>query len=474
MNRGTDEEDGKLFSLQLSGVQQRLTPKKAISRKRRHELISHGGCDDSVGETNWQGGAPTLHELDAVVLKELEDERDYDKGKNMVAETPPMFMWPKAAVDELQNNIGVLAQSIEKRIVRHSNPEVHRSLRQNEAAMASTRGAASLSLYTTEKADPDYASNPLAWCDKPKYRSGVVVDHRHDKETSVVLEMREALELPLTTPLPAEVLADEMFTLGAMPRDCVKALQSLNTHAQLERFSRTERRKAHKRQAQTLREVLAGVENSCRMALFCVRLLYDARVEVCYFMESLANYFGVLSFELDIGVPADRAREALSQLRAQIVAEVRHRREEAEKRMREPNVSEDPLPTSLYTDDGEEQRKLWLKDAMAFSDLADLFHLDYEEEAKQKDSTPAVREIATFCPLAVFAPDKSTTLMRLPCIFSYHYYATCQCLIPKSEPESDDAKKAIAPREQNESQRMIDKTRVRSSVPFNFQQKRPR
>ena len=444
-----------------------------VPRKRRRELALH--TTDGIDAGEWAGGGPTLEEIDNIAMKQLQREKDIQKNEVLEPEMPPMFMWPKETRDEYMNNIAFLAQAWEKRAIRPHDPATYTALRQNEAALAPTRAMASVSLYSAQRVDPHYANNPLSWGEKPKYRRGITTDHKHSKEQTVVLEIRNALDLPAREPVPDAVRLDENFSLAPMPEDCLTAVHSLDTYIPICRFARHLHKTSD--QPQRVADTLADFARGCRTQLFCVRFIDDnATIEMCFYMEAMANYFAVLAFKIALNIDDASRGATLRKIREQVCSEIETMRRQAENRMADPFVTEAGLADSKYDSNNQLKRELWLRDEKQFHALADRYHVDFASEATSVEADKQTLEIAQFCPLAIFAPDKSTTLANLPCKFLYHYFTTCQCLMMDSDEEqTSDTAQTSAPslprqrqRELNHAQTMIDKTQVNCSVPLNF------
>ena len=424
---------------------------KMSKTDRRRELAYHGETGDL--EFQWDQ-PPSLEELDRHVLKRMETEDAKNANKLLVPETPPMHMWPDDVKDEYMNNIGAIAQMIEKRIVRPNDARVHQQLRQNEALLASERGVFSVSIYNPVTPDKDYARNLLQMADRPKMMRGNASTHTHPKEESVILELREALDLPLGEPVPDVVLQDEQMPVSSVPRNSVVAVRGLDTFAGLVATDKILRRQ---RSPLTVRGVLQLVDRHCTTPLFCVRFLRDRHVEFVYFMETTANFFAVFTLQL----PELYDAETLIKLRHTVYEEVRKERNAAIERMQKLGNDETELKGAERSTTLNVEKEKWLRDEREFHSLSDEYQRRYETEP---DGNEWQREIKQFCPHAVFAPDKSRTLMELQCYYLYHYFTTCQCAF--------DAEKELKPKVTDKNQLLVERSRVTSSVPFNFQTKK--
>jgi len=425
-----------------------------------------------VGDTEFSGQS----------LRKLQKMVNDDDPQPVV---PPYYLWSDKAQKLHKEMISRVATQIEKRIVVPADKQLHEQLRRTEAAHASEAGYASISLYDVRSPDPEYATRVRGVGDKPPRRIGGSIDHSHRKETTRILELRMANNLNTKKPVADDIVQSERFADCCMPVDCERALHSLNTYEQALRYARKlETLRAKNEKPQTLASFVKTLRAECSMPVFCVRLLYDATLEICAYMEANGCYFALFTFSFDEHVKycmrkdttaaANGVDYALHSLRSKIAAEIVTERAKSEKRL-DASANFLEAPVESLNAEQRAERAAMLRDEYEFRSLIDKFHVRFEDkddQQQQQQPQPTNSEeskIALTVALSVFAIEKSETLRTLPCTFRYLYFATCQCLT--DDPDAVAAASTTQPEVRPASSStttMIDGMSMTSSIGFNF------
>jgi len=356
----------------------------------------------------------------------------------------PYHMWSAKAKKANEAFISFVATQVQRRAVVPDDPKVHERFRRAEAAAGGEQGPASISIFDVRKPDPDYATKMRGVGERAPKRASDPLSHRHTKEATLIVELRNANGFDARQPLPAGVAESERFCDACIPELCERAFHCLDTYDQAVRAA------ARLTQARATPTTLAGfiktLRAECAMPVFCVRFLHDATLEVCLHMESNASYFAVFALSIAKQVAFMAASEnkstdqMLKLLRSRVCLQIAEEREKSEKRLHTAAMLLQAPLTSLTAAQITEREK-YVQDEREFRALADHFHVRFEDaDANQLE----YRDIAVHSPFAAFSIDKSPLLSSLECSYLYMYFATCQCLMQDTDTEETTAATSTA------------------------------
>lgn len=435
-----------------------------MSKRKKSQAVLSSVVDDELTHLK----DSIYQETDDYSTQAIKKLQKKTLNEKRVPCVPPYREWPEGARIAHEHFIAQVMKDIETyKIVRPADPDVLEKFRRAEAAQASEQGVASLSIYDARQPDPMYARNPLGTADIPKRVVSGPIEHRHDKETTRIAEMRALNGLDKKKRISNEDVCSEGFCDACMPEDCQKALHNLGTYMHALRFQAKIHRQKNK--INTLQSFICTIRLECAMPIFCVRFLYDATLEVCLHMETNATYFAVFAFSFAEQVAAEAKRrniskeEALESLKNLVCEEVAEERKKSEKRLDETaSLLRAPLE-SLSTEQLKKRSQIQ-RDDREFRALVDQFHVRFD---KAKAENVEQTAIASYSTVGVFAFEKSASLLDIRCEFLYVYFATCQCLMDIQQeeyPQSSATKKQT----DNGSSTIIDGLSVSTSSKFDF------
>lgn len=350
----------------------------------------------------------------------------------------PMHKYSARQQQVFYEMVGAIAQTIDENTVRPPDLETQIDLRRQEAAAHARTSSTSVSIYKSTTPNIRYASTgPLGWLQqhntKPDARDGAgggmklsdtwsrqaatATQHAHSKSDTLILDVRFASGCGvLADTVPDLVLNNVLFPYRTLPLDEKTILQRMSQHGTFVAFANNVARDAGASMS-----IDALLKRAPTIPVFAVRFCHDSKLQIVFHIDLDLLYFGVLVFNL-VGGGASGATLSAEQtraLRAKVVEELAaEHRADAEK-------AAEPLSTiSVLLKDADMREEM-----ERLNRLNEELYKDYAETAASANGTRVDRLLARSCPLAVFAPTKSATLLEARIAFQYYHFSVCQCVL---------------------------------------------
>jgi hypothetical protein len=338
----------------------------------------------------------------------------------------------------LYNNIATLAEVMDSRAIRPSNPVALAELRKLEAERARSAGVADVTLIRVKNLDEtQYSrSGPLAWSDVQSAMRHVERSaHTHILNLSLLVDVRYLRSQPelLFVPFPEIVTAVNPHK----PYLCLTAelrqrMTQISAHDAFLRLA------ARRLRGVTLKALLADAEATHGLRLHAVLFRYDSTIEIAFQMDRDDRFFALLT----LGAHGNELRDKVaSEIRAALAVDASTDQATIGAEAAQVSVAQQVAARFRGTDLDVYEAAYYDFIGVA-SEADELRKIGRELDATERDAIfgrapkEEQAQLLRCCTsMIVFSPALSATLQSTVVSAGFGYFVACQCTMPKREVE---------------------------------------
>lgn len=383
---------------------------------------------------------------------------DAGAGEMLKPANPPLETWKPEQQAAYKSAIGSIARLVEKRIIRPSDVDMQRELREREIANAARTNKSVAALYRGEGANVNYATDgPTCWDDKKLFGSNKSdsAEHTHAYTMTSIPDIR-TLRASISLKLMYEhfeefnSLSDPMAPFLMLTAKHSDAVRQCSAHLEVEKFARWA---IEGSLVATLGDILNIAKTRHMLSTHAIVFRHDNTVEVVFSLDLVGRYFAVVSL-LNRSAAAKSVERAVRREKAladgsSVNRQLRNLTVHEIRTCCQPQADQAPTETTI----GDAAKRMEtekllgrlaiqsgaLCDASAEVQLIDLSTIgrsEYEETRGQigvPETSKDIRMMARNALLYVYSPRLSLQLMGTEFSVAYHYFVGCQCCFGRKD-----------------------------------------